>query len=205
VASELTAPGIDETSPISEADRPASFDAPVDAPAPSSGPSDVGDADEASRSIRFDEPAPTPPVYNEAAASADDALASDAPEAIDESAVVEEPEVEVTLSPEPAEEPFVRDVIPPPPAEPVAQQPAAEPAPPQTSFVSRFEQVETRFPPPPADVPEEPLAPAGAVSAPVEQTPPQPAPDAIEPEPPKPAVPTQSEMVYEQVETRRDD
>ena len=69
-----------------------------------------------------------------------------------------------------------------------------------TGIVSHFEQVETRFPPPPADVPDEPLPAAETFAAPAVEIEASATTEA-EPEP----KPSTSDVVYEQVETRRDD
>ncbi len=88
------------------------------------------------------------------------------------------PVVVAISKPEPAPQPTA-------PAEATTTQPH--------SFVSRFEQVETRFPPPPAEAHEEgPFAAAQAVAA------------AIEPQT-ETAGATMSEEPSKQVETRRDD
>ncbi|MGH8516444.1 MAG: hypothetical protein ACREUE_03185 [Panacagrimonas sp.] len=211
VASELTSPSVsdDPASPDAQAGNPMLQDAPD---ASSSLASDGGELDEALRPIRFDEAAPAPAVYNEAAASADDALAADAPEAIEETALVDEPEVVITPEPAPANDAFERDVIPPPPVETVAAAPTPPPAPAPRSFASHFEQVETRFPPPPADVVDEPLPPAEAVPSAVTMDADEPQHAAAQPER-EPESESESEQptaspsqpAFEQVETRRDD
>ena len=219
VASELTPPSAsqDAASADTWADPQAvSAESQNEFDASPARASEGGEVEAGIRPMRFDEPAPAPAFYNEAAASADDALAPDAPEAVEESAVVDEPGFRASTAPAP--DAFVRDVVPPPPVEtapveptaPVLPPPAAAAAP--RSFASHFEQVETRFPPPPADVVDEPLPPAESVAMPAAAE----ADDAIEPEhadaapeierkPPAPAAESPSQVGFEQVETRRDD
>ena len=213
VASELTEAPSDEAAAYREAQAAPEASATDDAPPQwdSTQAANAESADDAFRPIRFDDsPAPAPSaVYNEAAASADDAVSADTGEAVEESAVVEERESIASRVPPAVNDDFVRDVSPPPPAEPVAPfELSPPPAPPQPApahrFVSRFEQVETRFPPPPAEFEATDAAPAVA-----EQDVSAPAPEP-EPEPEQVASETQAEPSsatpedFEQVEPRRD-
>ncbi|MCC2657705.1 MAG: ribonuclease [Panacagrimonas sp.] len=210
VASELTAAPSDEAAAYREAqaapgssptdDAPPQWDSTPDANAES--------ADDAFRPTRFDvAPAPAPSaVYNEAAASADDAVSADVAEAVEESAVVEELERIAGRVPPAVNDDFVRDVIPPPPAEPVAPfELSPPPAPPQPApahrFVSRFEQVETRFPPPPAEHEATDAAPSVAEQD-VGATAPAPEPEPVATE--TRAEPSATPVDFEQVEPRRD-
>lgn len=97
------------------------------------------------------------------------------------------------------------DVAPPVeiPAPAVEAAPIPEAAPPPVrSFVSRFEQVETRFPPPPAETHEEPAAePVVVVAAAPAEPPAEP---AVETEQEEVAAAPSSPTGFEQVETRRD-
>ena len=198
-------------SPDSPASTPELANANV-APAPESPATDDGaDVPVAASPVAAVRESPEPAFYNEAAASADEALSVDAREDAGESALVaEESQPVVNRDATPAEQPVVNEPVP---AEPVAAAepavptlaPTPAPAPAPRSFVSRFEQVETRFPPPPADPVEEapPAAEADALPTAVDAPEQAPATRAAE----EPAAPTSEEpatVTVQQVETHRD-
>ena len=147
--------------------------------------------------VRFDTPAA--PVIEEAAPKLSEAVEAATPPAIEpaESAPAYVSTIELPIR-ETNEEvaPPVASIAPEPapapaPPAPAAAAPAAESAAAQVrSFVSRFEQVETRFPPPPAEAHEDEVAIAEPIPTPVIAP--------IDESSEAPATP------FEQVETRRD-